>query len=128
MPRPTFLHPPVRPSTLSPSPPRLSSRFRVPRMSHCPRPTPDSDGQPSEGGSTVAIGQKGRGDRRGISLSHTRAASAQVVGAAPLDQHRTCISGQVCELRGLQGWHLSSSDRRADGACRIVCRIHLFLT
>ncbi|CAJ1351241.1 unnamed protein product [Effrenium voratum] len=34
-----------------------------------------------------------------------------LVGPAPLDQHRTCISGLTCKFDGLTGRHMSSEDR-----------------
>ena len=38
------------------------------------------------------------------------AGSLVLVGPAPLEQHRTCVSGQTCSLDGLSGYHLSESD------------------
>eukprot|EP00973_Karenia_brevis_P047327 6570149-Karenia_brevis.AAC.1 len=34
-----------------------------------------------------------------------------VIGPSPLQQRRTCISGQTCKLDGILGQDLSSSDR-----------------
>ena len=34
-----------------------------------------------------------------------------LMGPAPLQQHRTCVSGQTCRLDGLTGTHLTSGDR-----------------